>query len=321
MAVYVPLADIMGDTSHLVCEESTIVIRGLRVACFKYTNPNIDSSKAPLVALHGGPAFPHGYISPLKLLADQGYPVIFYDQCGCGKSSYVHVPQADAPWLLTVEYYIEELHAVLNHFKLDSFHLFGSSWGSMLAQEFAVLQPPGLKSLILDGPLADAQLYITSQWRDRISTLPTYSQNLLRKLTRTKQFNTPEYAALNEVLGKHFSCRVVPRPDVWEQCLKTMNTAIYTAMQGESEFTIGGVLEHWSVVDRLHLVQVPTLVCIGQYDSMTEECAMVMVNNIPRAWPLVIIPRAAHCKLMDEPQLCCAEFAKFLDAVESGEAK
>eukprot|EP01034_Spumella_vulgaris_P021830 gene21830-27900_t len=186
----------------------------------------------------------------------------------------------------------------------------------MIAQEFAVKKPVGLLGLILDGALADSQLYITSQWRDRISTLPTYSQNLLRKLTDQKQFDTPAYRAITEVLGRHFSCRVVTRPDIWEECIRTMNASIYQAMQGESEFTVSGVLENWSILDRLHLVDAPTLVVMGEFDSMTEECSQAIVNNIRNAWPLVTIARAGHCKLLDEPKVVVAEITKFLDATE-----
>ena len=42
--------------------------------------------KTQVVALHGGPAFTHNYMLPLMLLADEGHPVVFYDQAGCGGS-------------------------------------------------------------------------------------------------------------------------------------------------------------------------------------------------------------------------------------------
>ena len=47
----------------------------------------------------------------------------------------------DAPHLLTVEYYVDELYALIAHFKLDWYYVYGNSWGSMLAQEFAVTNP------------------------------------------------------------------------------------------------------------------------------------------------------------------------------------
>ncbi len=46
----------------------------------------------------------------LKLLCADGHPVIFYDQAGCGKSSRVEDPSKNAPWLLTIDYYVEGLY-------------------------------------------------------------------------------------------------------------------------------------------------------------------------------------------------------------------
>ena len=40
---------------------------------------------------------------------------------------------------------------------------------------------------------------------------------------------------------------------------------------------------------------------MGEFDTMSEECHQLVVDSIPAAWPLVTIPRAAHCKLIDEP--------------------
>jgi L-proline amide hydrolase len=95
-----------------------------------------------------------------------------------------------------------------------------------------------------------------------------------------------------------------------------MNAVIYREMQGASEFTIGGVLKGWSILDRLPLVLVPALVLVGEFDSMTEECAQAIVDRVPLAWPLVVVPRAGHCKLLDEPQLCIKEINRFLQTIE-----
>ena len=65
----------------------------------------------------------------------------------------------------------------------------------MLAQEFAVIKndeiTKRLRGLILDGALADSEVYIRTQWRDRLSTLPTFTQNLLKRLTAEEQFSDP----------------------------------------------------------------------------------------------------------------------------------
>ena len=106
-------------------------------------------------------------------------------------------------------------------------------------------------------------------------------------------------------------------PKLEGDATKGVNGAIYAGMQGASEFTFGGVLKGWSVRERNATIAVPTLVIAGEYDTMSAECHQLVVDSIPTAWPLVTIPRAAHCKLLDEPQLVCAAAAKFLHTCET----
>lgn len=215
-----------------------------------------------------------------------------------------------------MEYYTDELEALIAHYQLSEYYVYGSSWGTMVAQEWAVKQPSGLYGLILDGALCDPKLYIQTQWRDRLGTLPEFSQRLMKEIIEKKDFNHPAMSMFDDTLGKMFSLRTIPRPDIWAQCFEQMDQTIYVKMQGFCEFTIGGLLETWDITSRLHLVQVPTVVLAGQFDTMTEECSKAVVNNIPTAWPLITIPRASHCKLLEEPHICIQEITKFLHTVE-----
>jgi proline-specific peptidase len=243
--------------------------------------------------------------------------LFFFLVAGCGQSSRLTDPEKEAPWLFTIEYYLEELEAILNHFQLKEYYLYGSSWGTIIVQEWSVRQPLGLYGILLDGALSDPQLYISTQKRDRHSQLTSYTQKLLNKVIEEKDFSSPLYHYLDNEIGKHFICRQLPPPDAFLQCFEGVDLTIYSKMQGNCEFMIGGVLETWNINDRLSQINVPTIVMAGQYDTMTEECSYAIVNRIPTCWPLVMIPRAGHCKLMDEPHLCLDVMKKFLNTVES----
>ena len=175
-------------------------------------------------------------------------------------------------------------------------------------------QPSGLRGLILSGALADGDVYIKTQWRDRISTMPAFTQRLLRELEENGDYASKAYARLDAVLSTHFTSRQIPKLEGYRE--KRNNLAIYAGMQGESEFTFGGVLKGWRIVERNASIVVPTLVLAGEYDTMSRECHQQVVDSIPTAWPLVIIPNAAHCKELDEPQVVAAETAKFLHTCE-----
>ena len=194
----ISLTDLIGkEAAELTpSSTSTFLSRGLNVATWRYTSPNHSSTHVPIIAIHGGPGFPHNYILPLKLITCMsGYSVIFYDQAGCGKSDRVEKTEKDAPHLLTLEYYIEEFFSLVEHYSLEEYYVFGSSWGTIIAQEISVLprRSTGLRGVILDGVLSDSELYIRTQWRDRVSTLPSVMQKLLQKLEFEKDYSSPLY--------------------------------------------------------------------------------------------------------------------------------
>ena len=78
---FITLENLIGDTSHILVEESSFLCNGLKVVCWVYYNPKIQQ-KTPIIIIHGGPGFTHNYLIPLKLLAEFGHPVVFYDQAG-----------------------------------------------------------------------------------------------------------------------------------------------------------------------------------------------------------------------------------------------
>ena len=95
--------------------------------------------------LHGGPGSAHDALEGLAALAERGRRVVFYDQLGSGASD-----RPDDPSLWTVQTFIEQLQSVRDGLELERLHLFGSSWGGMLGVEYALTQPDGLASLVLN---------------------------------------------------------------------------------------------------------------------------------------------------------------------------
>lgn len=53
------LDDLIGNLDHIDCKAGTFELRGLKIAYWHYVHPT-KATKPPVVALHGGPGFPHG---------------------------------------------------------------------------------------------------------------------------------------------------------------------------------------------------------------------------------------------------------------------
>ena len=275
---------------------------------------DLTSGTAPLVTLHGGPGAAHNYLEPLGELANDGRPVVFYDQLGCGQSS--HLP--DAPhdfW--SIELFLEELDALLDHLGIASeYHLLGQSWGGMLAAEHAVLAPTGLRSLTLSNSLASSSLWAQGARRLR-SQLPSAIEQALDRHETDGTIDDPEYlAAVDEYYARHV-CRIT-MPDFVKASFDQMDEdpTVYHTMWGPNEFAPVGSLKEWSVVERLGSIVAPTLVISGEFDEATSECQEPFIVKIADVQQ-VVVPSASHMAVAEETEVYLDSLRHFLADVES----
>ena len=131
-------------------------------------------SRTPLLLLHGGPGSCSYYMKPLLALAADR-PVILYDQLGCGKSD-----RPTDTTLFTVDRYVRELQTLRDSLGLTEIHLFGHSWGGMLAEAYMGTHPKGVRSVIFSSPVVT-----TDQWvhdaDSMIKQLPDSIQRAIAK--------------------------------------------------------------------------------------------------------------------------------------------
>src|SRR6266540_3670421 len=256
-----------------------------------------EPRKLPLVCLHGGPGALHDYLEPLGTLAETGRRVVFYDQLGCGKSWL----EAD-PSKWTVELYVDELRTIRDALGLDRIHLFGSSWGGMLAMEYALTQPPGLASLVLASSPASIPQWVAETGRLR-AQLPEDVQETLSRHEEAGTTDLQEYEDACLVFYKRHVCRL----DEWpEYVLRSFDFIqrhglVYGTMNGPSEFHVTGTLREWDVTERLGEIRVPTLVPTGEYDEATPAINRTVTEGIPGARS-VILPGCSHMAHVEDPE-------------------
>jgi proline-specific peptidase len=270
-----------------------------------------EPGKLPLVCLHGGPGALHDYLEPLEKLAATGRRVVFYDQIGCGRS-WIEKP-AD---LWTVELFVREVQAVRDALGLDRIHLFGSSWGGMLAMEYALTGPSGLASLVLSSSPASLPLWEAETGRLR-RELPADVQAVLDEHEVAGTLDSPEYEAATMGFYRRHVCRVDPFPDCVLRTFAglTEHPDVYMTMQGPNEFVITGSLKQWDISDRLGEIDAPALITAGAHDEFTPVQAEALHAAIPGS-ELVTFENASHMQFVEEPERYCELVAEFLERVE-----
>jgi proline iminopeptidase len=99
----------------------------------------------PVVVLHGGPG---GAVNPgmRRFFDPKKYRIVLFDQRGCGKSRPNASLEDNTTWTL-----IEDIERLRELLKIDSWAVFGGSWGSTLALAYAITHPERVRSLLLRG--------------------------------------------------------------------------------------------------------------------------------------------------------------------------
>src|ERR671925_587081 len=253
----------------------------------------VGSGGTPLLALHGGPGSTHHYFAPLERLAGERR-VVVYDQIGCGSSDR----PTDLEW--SVELFREEVAAVRTELGLERIHLLGTSWGGMLALEHVLSGATGILSLILSSTLASVDEWAAEQKLLR-DALPQEVRDVLDRHEQAGTYDDPEYEEAMEVyFDRHFYRGPRPRPEL-EAMAKGRALNVYRAMQGPNEWTTTGALKGWDTRDRLHEIDVPTLVVRGRYDMCTGPIAAELVNGI-RGAREVVLEHSSHTPVLEESE-------------------
>ena len=249
--------------------------------------------RLPLLCLHGGPGGTHLPLAAgLAPLAEKRR-VVFYDQLGSGDSD-----RPDDPSLWTVKTFVEQLRSVRDGLGFGEIHLFGTSWGGMLALEYAFTKPPGLKSLILNSTPTSASRWV-EEGRRLLATLPA---------------GLDEKQA-EEEFKRRYICRLDPEPEVLARARAKFGIEIYEAMWGPNEFTSTGTLKDWDVIGRLGEIDVPTLITSGRHDECTPKLVEPLHEGISGSeW--VLFEESAHMPYLEEPERYREVVGGFLDRVE-----
>ncbi len=267
-----------------------------------------SAAATPLVLLHGGPGSAHGYFGPLEALADER-PIVFYDQLGSGQSDR---PANDSLW--TIERFLEELRQLRDALGLDEVHLLGHSWGAMLALDYVLGGAEGVRSLILSSPVVSASMWQADANRLR-QELPEEVQATLRRHEDAGTTSSDAYKAAEREYYDRFVCRMDPPPEALLEVRKQSNREIYRLMWGTNEFSVEGTLRDYERMDRLHELDLPTLLCAGRYDESTPESLSIAFGRI-RGAEMIIWPNSAHLAPLEEPARYVEGVRGFLRRVE-----
>jgi proline iminopeptidase len=246
----------------------------------------------------------------------EGFEFYEYDQLG---SYYSDQPNDTTLW--KTERFVEEVEQVRKAIGADqsNFYIVGNSWGGILGMEYALKYQKNMKALLVSNMVASAPEY--GKYAEEVLANQMDPKILaeIRAIEAKKDFANPRYMELliPNFYHEHI-CRLTIWPDALNRSFKHGNTAIYTQMQGPSEFGISGLLANWDIKNRLKEISIPTLMIGAKYDTMDPK-AMEEQSKMVQHGEYLYCPNGSHLAMWDDQKIYMNGVISFIKKVNQGE--
>mmetsp|Transcript_11668 Transcript_11668/g.15227 ORF Transcript_11668/g.15227 Transcript_11668/m.15227 type:complete len:341 (-) Transcript_11668:251-1273(-) len=211
---------------------------------------NLSSQQAaPVVVLHGGPSVPSDYLEPLVDVIPYR-SVIFYDQLGCGRSD-----EPDDPDLYSIDFAVNDLEILLSTLNVRRFHLYGQSFGGILAFEF-------LKKLASEESVNDVKCLsvVLSSSPTNVKQVEDEANRLVKEVMETIE----DESGIQEAFRKVHQCRTSVMPEPLQKAY---------ASAGNTFRGTSAISDYIANSPKPEAKRMPSaMVMRGEHDFVTEIC-------------------------------------------------
>ena len=311
--------------SHYFSYPDTLEAAGIKLIPIKtpkgtfnvWTKRFGNNPKIKILLLHGGPAMTHEYMECFETFFQrEGFEFYEYDQLG---SYYSDQPNDTTLW--KTERFVEEVEQVRQAIGADqsNFYIVGNSWGGILGMEYALKYQKNMKALLVSNMVASAPEYGKYAQEVLAKQMDPKILAEIRAIEAKKDFTNPRYMELliPNFYHEHI-CRLTNWPDALNRSFKHANNAIYTQMQGPSEFGISGLLANWDIKNRLKEISIPTLMIGAKYDTMDPK-AMEEQSKMVQHGEYLYCPNGSHLAMWDDQKTYMNGVISFIKKVDQGE--
>ena len=263
-----------------------------------------DPDGVPVLFIHGGPG--SGCDASSRRFYDPAfYRIVTFDQRGCGRST-PHGELSDN----TTHDLIADMEAIREHLGIESWVLFGGSWGSTLSLLYAQHHPQRVKALILRGIFLCRQRDFDWLYKEGANRIfPDYWEEFIKPIPQSERGDLIQ-AYYSRLLGDDELLRmgVAKAWSAWEgNCskLRPSSTALAKFTKPHNALAMARIETHYFVnkgfIDENHILNsmqsikdIPGRIVHGRYDMV---CPLDNALRLHQQWPnseLVIVRDAGH---------------------------
>lgn len=277
-----------------------------------YVEQSGNPDGVPVIFVHGGPG---SGTSPKqrRVFDPERYRIVLFDQRMAGKSR-PHASTTVDPeiWATNTTWHlVADMERIREHLGIDTWVVFGGSWGSTLSLAYAEAHPDRVRALVLRGifTLRTSELawmyerghlehVYPDHWADYVAPVAPERRNAMIGAYRELLFDADP--AVHVPAGQAWSgwesrvISVMPDAEGYRQATEPAQAVAFARIENHY-FTHGGFFAEGELIaraDRLH--GIPTVIVQGRLDMCTPaRTAFDLAARMPHA-EFVVVPDAGH---------------------------
>ncbi|VVD82791.1 3-oxoadipate enol-lactonase 2 [Pandoraea morbifera] len=218
------------------------------------------------------------------------FRVLRYDSRGHGRSDVPHGPYS-------VKQLAADATALLSSLEIPRTHFVGISMGGAVAQQVALDAPERITSLTLIDTTAGYDEADAKRFRERASQARDDGMKALA----------------DDTLGRWLSAGFRKRHPHRAERIR----ALVAGAHPEGFAAACEALAEFDVRSRLHEIEAPTLVLVGENDPSTPPPVAQRIADGIAGARLVVVPDAAHLSIVEQKQFVTNALATFLQGAAS----
>ena len=267
----------------------------------------IFGSGNPILVINGGPGMSSEGMEELAEKLAINNSVIIYDQRGTGLSE---VPALDETHI-NIKAMVEDIEVLREHLNIESWIVFGQSFGGMLAYFYAAKYPKRVKAMIQSNSAGMSDM----EWFSNMNPTRNLSKTELDSLkifeTRLKggdssEVNLRNYAEVrtSAYLYKDDSELIKKMAVKMLSANPMVRTLVMTEIHSKG----------LSVENKMKRFKKPVLLLQGQYDIFMEQLIIDAHQTLKNS-KMIILPDCGHWGWIEQPQLYFGEIEAFLSNI------
>jgi len=257
----------------------------------------------PLFLISGGPGGAHAGLHSFDKLQDS-CTLVFIDNFGRGKSDTAKDVKE-----YSISRDVEDIEGIRKALGYDKINILGHSYGSVVAQLYAIKYGEHVKHLIIADGFFSGKMWQENDDNSNHEIQENYPEvwdSLMRMRKRGlissdkvfyEEYGQVPYGflyAYNPTSFRHGLDPMYPHP---------FNTRLYYQLVGaDGDFVVGNDIAKFDVTNDLKNLKMPVLVVAGRYDRVSVPKWAVMYKQYCPQAQFVMFEHSGHNPMVEEPE-------------------